>query len=82
MTRETCLTIDHELGKVWLDTTEKKYVTIAMKMGFVETTSKSSVMYRRFEGAEENIRIRGKSKRTGNAAILHPKRPSNRDILS
>ena len=67
---ETCITIDHELNELRLDTTVTSVATAALRAGFTEATTDTSKPYRRFLATADQVKFRKRKgeRRVGGAA--------------
>lgn len=68
--KETSILIDHETGKVLIDTNVRGVASTLLRRGFVEFGGKNSIPYRRFEGVERQVSFRGAVKKKGARATM------------
>ena len=78
--KETSILIDHDTGKVLIDTNSKGIASLLVRRGFVEFGGELSIPYRRFEGQERQISFRG-TKRKSPSAINNLKKARNGKAL-
>lgn len=76
--RETGITIDHDLGQVRLDTSDRAMASWAIRTGFQETTTRESHPYRRFVGTVRQVRLARPEKSLGRIAAGHRLREARR----
>ncbi len=76
--KETAITIDHDSGRVRVDTTSRKVATRLKRQGFVPFRGEPLGSYSSWSGVDGQISFRKPPKRTGRVPSSAFKRASKR----